>query len=70
MPGRGIAGNSRGFWGCASLLITIALVFGVANSCQIGIEFKPTTVGAKSATLNAIGLYGVTASAALSGTGT
>lgn len=42
----------------------------IGASCHLGIKFKPTTVGAKSATLNAVGLYDVTASAALSGTGT
>src|SRR5262245_28140425 len=42
----------------------------IGASCQLGIQFHPTTTGAKSATLNAVGLYDVTASAALTGRGT
>jgi hypothetical protein len=42
----------------------------IGASCQVGVQFAPTSVGAKSATLNAVGLYDVTASSALSGSGT
>jgi hypothetical protein len=42
----------------------------VGASCQVGVKFEPTTTGPKSATLEAVGLYGVTADAALTGTGT
>jgi hypothetical protein len=42
----------------------------IGASCQVGVQFAPTSVGAKSATMNAVGLYSVTASAALTGVGT
>jgi len=42
----------------------------IGASCHVGVEFAPTSVGAKSATMNAVGLYDVTASAALTGSGT